>query len=104
MAESGKEMTFIVTEKVLDRLKEEDESRLNKIIHLENVAFLLLNEDNTISPSMTITDVFVYVYLFNTDGVYDNKIIISFDEQTCSWFKKLYKHFKTQAVSLKSES
>jgi predicted transcriptional regulator len=39
MAQSGKEMTFVVTPKVLDRLKEEDEARLNKIIHLENVTF-----------------------------------------------------------------
>jgi predicted transcriptional regulator len=60
-------------------------------------------EDEAISPSMTITDVFAYVYLFNTDGVYDNKIIISLDEQTRSWFNKLYQHFKAQAVSLKSE-
>ena len=63
-----------------------------------------MNEaDNAISPSMTITDVFAYVYLFNTDGVYDNKIIISLDDQTRAWFKKLYRHFKTHAVSLKSE-
>jgi predicted transcriptional regulator len=102
MAESGKEMTFIVTSKVLERFKEVDEARLNRLIHLKNVTFLLLNEtDNAISPSMTITDVFVYAYLFNTDGVYDNKIIISSDDQTHSWFKKLYQHFQDQADLLK---
>ena len=95
-------MIFIVTSKVLCRLKEEDEARLNKIIHLDNVTFLLLDEaDNIINPSMTITDVFVYVSLFNTDNVYDNKIIISTDEMTRSWFKELYTYFKKKAVPLK---
>ena len=79
---------------------EEDEKRLQKIIQMENVTFLKLEETGAIVPSMTITDVFVYIYFFNNDGVYDNRIIISVDDITRSWAKELYKYYKKQAVAL----
>ena len=91
-------MTIIVTPKVYERLVEEDEKRLQKIIQRENVTFLKLEETGMIVPSMTITDVFVYIYFFNNDGVYDNKIIVSLDDITRSWAKDLYKHYKKQAI------
>ena len=103
MAESGKDMTIIVTPKVYERLVEEDEKRLQKIIQKENVTFLKLNDDgDTIAPSMTISDVFVYIYFFNNDGVYDNKIIVSLDDITRSWAKELYKFYKKQSVDIES--
>ena len=103
MAESGKDMTIIVTPKVYERLVEEDEKRLQKIIEKENVTFLKLNDDgDTIAPSMTISDVFVYIYFFNNDGVYDNKIIVSLDDITRSWAKELYKFYKKQSVDIES--
>ncbi|MDV0445239.1 hypothetical protein MmiAt1_08010 [Methanimicrococcus sp. At1] len=101
MAESGKEMTVIVTPKVYDRLVEDHEKRLNEIIQKENVTVMKINDKGgIIFPSMTITDVFTYIYFFNTDGVYDNKIIVSLDDATKSWAKELYKYYKKQSAVL----
>ncbi|MDV0446764.1 hypothetical protein MsAg5_06190 [Methanosarcinaceae archaeon Ag5] len=99
MGESGKDMTMIVTPKVFDRMKGEYGARLEKFIGKENVTFLVYNEKGkSIAPSMLITDVFTYTYLFNNDGVYDNKMLISFDDMTKSWTKELYKHIKKSSV------
>ncbi|WNY25530.1 transcriptional regulator FilR1 domain-containing protein [Methanolapillus millepedarum] len=101
MAESGKEMTMIVTPKVFDRMKEEYGGRLENFIAKDNVTFLVYNEKGkSIAPSMLMTDIFTYTYLFNNDGVYDNKMLISFDDLTKSWIKELYKYFKKSSVSV----
>jgi len=91
-------MTILVTPKVYERLVEEDEKRLRNIIQRKNVTFLILEETDIIVPSMTITDVFTYIYFFNNSGVYDNKIIISVDDATQSWAKELYNYYKKQSV------
>jgi len=91
-------MTILVTPKVYERLVEEDEKRLRNIIQRKNVTFLILEETDIIVPSMTITDVFTYIYFFNNSGVYDNKIIISVDDATRSWAKELYNYYKKQSV------
>ena len=101
MAESGKEMTIIVTLKVHERFIEEMGERLNKLIRRKNVSYMLLpNEGVTTTLSMTLTDVFAYIYFFNTDGVYDNKIIVSDDEMTRTWAKELYKFYKKKATAV----
>lgn len=101
MAESGKEMAIIVTPKVYDRLVEENEKRLKEIIQRENITFMKINDKGgIIFPSMTITDIFTYIYFFNTDGVYDNKIIVSREDSTRSWAKELYKHYKKQSTAV----
>ncbi|WP_316559114.1 transcriptional regulator FilR1 domain-containing protein [Methanimicrococcus stummii] len=96
-------MTFIVTPKVYDRFVEDHEKRLKEIIKKENVTFMILNDKgDTIVPSMTLTDVFTYIYFFNNDGVYDNKIIVSLDDSTRSWAKELYKYYKKQSTAIES--
>jgi Predicted transcriptional regulator len=103
MAESGKEMTMIVTPKVHERFIEEEKIRLKNLIKQENVTYMIYNDtENTICPTMTLTDVFSYIYFFNNDGVYDNKIITSTDEMSLSWAKELYTHYKKQAAVLES--
>jgi len=56
----------------------------------------------TTTPSMTLTDLFAYIYFFNTDDVYDNKIIVSNDDMMRTWAKELYKFYKKKAVAMKS--
>lgn len=96
-------MTIIVTMKVHERFIEEMEDRLNKLIKRENVNYMLLPDEGvTTTLSMTLTDVFAYIYFFNTDGVYDNKIIVSNDDRTRAWAKELYKFYKKKSASIKS--
>ncbi|WP_316556854.1 transcriptional regulator FilR1 domain-containing protein [Methanimicrococcus hongohii] len=97
-------MTIIATPKVYERFVEDHEIRLKEIIQKENVTFMILNDKgNAIGPSMTLTDVFTYIYFFNTDGVYDNKIIVSTEDSTRSWAKELYKYYKKQSTALDRE-
>ncbi|WNY26436.1 hypothetical protein MsAm2_01970 [Methanolapillus ohkumae] len=94
-------MTMIVTPKVFDRIKGEYGKRLENVLTQENLSFLVYEEKGkSIIPSMLITDVFTYTYLFNNDGVYDNKMLISFDDSTKSWTKEMYKHFKKQSIAV----
>jgi len=102
MAESGKEMTFIVTPKVYERLMEEEKERLKSVIQRGNVIFMKIEDSDMIYPSMTITDVFTYVYLFNIDGVYDNKIIVSTDKKTLSWIESLYAHYQNKSKRMEN--
>ena len=103
MAETGKKMVIIVTRKVHERLIEEEKDRLGKLIKQENVKYMIYNGDCTlICPTMTLTDVFSYIYFFNNDGVYDNKIILSTDDRTLAWSKELYEHYKKQSVYVKA--
>ena len=99
MAESGKEMTIIAAPKVYERFVEDHEKRLREIIRKENVTFMILDDKgSTIGPSMTLTDVFAYIYFFNNDGVYDNKIIVSTEDCTRAWAKELYKNYKKRST------
>ncbi|MCL2550299.1 MAG: DUF1724 domain-containing protein [Methanimicrococcus sp.] len=103
MAESGKEMTIIVTPKVHERFIEEMGNRLNELIRRGNVNYMLLSDSAvTTTPSMTLTDLFAYIYFFNTDGVYDNKIIVSDDDMMRAWAKELYKFYKKKAAAVES--
>jgi len=103
MAESGKEMTIIVTPKVHECFLEEMKERLNELIKRENVSYMLLPDKGvTTTPSMTLTDLFAYIYFFNTDGVYDNKIIVSNDDMMRTWAKELYKCYKKKAAVVES--
>ena len=103
MAKSGKEMTFIVTPKVHEVFRGDEKNKLKNLIKQENVTYMIYHDtENMICPTMMLTDVFSYIYFFNNDRVYDNKIIISTDEMTLSWAKELYKHYKKQSVILES--
>ena len=103
MAESGKEMTIIVTPKVHERFIEEMEDRLNELIKRGNVSYMILPDKGvTTTPSMTLTDLFAYIYFFNTDGVYDNKIIVSDDDAMRAWARELYKFYKKKAAAIES--
>ncbi|MCL2863019.1 MAG: DUF1724 domain-containing protein [Methanimicrococcus sp.] len=99
MAEAGKEMTIIVTLKVHERFIEEMKDRLNELIKRKNVNYMILPDEGvTTTLSMTLTDVFAYIYFFNTDGVYDNKIIISVDDMTRVWARELYKFYEKKSA------
>lgn len=96
-SDSDKEMTIIVTSKVYERLMEEEKERLKSVTQRGNITFMKIENDDIVYPSMTITDVFAYIYFFNTDGVYDNKIIVSTDRKTQCWAEKLYAHYKNES-------
>ncbi|MDR0767973.1 MAG: DUF1724 domain-containing protein [Methanosarcinales archaeon] len=101
MAESGKEMTIIAAPKVYERFVEDHEKRLKEIVQKENVTFMIWDDKGSaIGPSLTLTDVFTYIYFFNNDGVYDNKSIVSTEDSTRTWAKELYKHYKKQSSAI----
>ena len=102
MAAYGKEITIIATLKVHERFMEERKDRLKDLIRRKNVTYMIYGEGDEIVPNMTLTDVFSYIYFFNNDSVYDNKIIFSTDDRALAWAKELYDYYKNNSSILES--
>ena len=95
-AEAGKEMTFIFTENVFERVREEWGSSLESAMKNDKIHIFLYPE-NTITglPTICITESFLYLFLFRSDNNYENRRLMAFDDSARLWGAELFDHYKT---------
>jgi len=103
LAESGKDVSIILTREVFEKVKKEYETDLSKFIELEN-AKLSVSDEN-IRLASAVTNNFVSVSLFFKNGGYDSqRELVSPDITAIKWGEELFYHFFSNSKRIKSLS
>ncbi|MPM95897.1 hypothetical protein SDC9_143053 [bioreactor metagenome] len=96
LARSEAEIELILTESVFERLKNESPDELSSLLDSENTTVVVCKENLHI-PTIAVTDRFMYLCLFNRQGKYDHRKVMSFDASALCWGRKLFAHYKESA-------
>lgn len=96
LALSGVEMSIMVTEPVLDRMKNDCKEEFENIISAKNTHLEVCSEKTGL-PTLAITDRFMYLCLFDKQGKYDHSKIMSFDSSALEWGRELFMHYRSEA-------
>ncbi|WP_406670645.1 winged helix-turn-helix domain-containing protein [Methanolobus sp. ZRKC4] len=96
---SGVKISLFVSEKALEKIKKEYFEQFNELMKITNITVFLCKENPKI-PMVTVTDWFSYICLFNKEGRYDHRDIISFDESALSWCQDLFEHYRINSQKL----
>jgi predicted transcriptional regulator len=96
LAENGIEMEIVLTEAVYSRLKDECSSELKTLLNSKNVVVEVC-EGNLQLPTIAITEKFMYLCLFDKQGKYDHRKVMSFDESALNWGRELFMTYKKQS-------
>ena len=96
LAKSKAEVELVLTESVFERLKNETPDELRSLLESENTTVMVCEESLNI-PTIAVTDRFMYLCLFDRQGKYDHRKVMSFDESALCWGRELFKHYKKSA-------
>lgn len=98
-ARSEANISLFVSEKVLEKMKNEYFEQFNELMKATNTTVFLCKENPEI-PMVTVTDWFCYICLFNEEGRYDHRDIISFDKSSLKWCNELFDYYRTNTRKL----
>lgn len=93
LAKSGAEMEIVLTRAVFERLKNDCKDELETLLNSENTVVKVYEEKLQL-PTIAVTERFMYLCLFNKQGKYDHRKVMSFDVGALHWGKELFIHFK----------
>ncbi|WP_292485621.1 winged helix-turn-helix domain-containing protein [Methanohalobium sp.] len=97
LVKRGVSFELILTKSVFERLKDEFSEEYHIISGSDN-GCLYICDDNIIKPAtLVITDDLMLLSLFNEEGVFDHKKLISFDSCALQWAKELFEYYKNKA-------
>ncbi|MDY0386780.1 MAG: winged helix-turn-helix domain-containing protein [Methanolobus sp.] len=103
LAEKGTEISIVLTEAVLERMREDRQEELKKIQSIENINLLLYKKE-LCPPPIVVTDNLFSASFFNNQGMYDHRDIMSFSQSSLKWGKELFKYYQKMAIEIsKSE-
>jgi predicted transcriptional regulator len=94
IARKGVELQLILTEKVYERMIEDCYEELEVMACAENTSLYIHRNDP--GTTIAVTDMFVYLCLFNKNGIYDHKKIMSFDESAIRWGEQFFDWYRTK--------
>lgn len=94
LAQKGVDISIIMTEDVLEKIKKSHMSELKEGLSYNNVKFLICKKD--VKVAFTVTDLFLSMRLFLLkDGSFDfYRNIISCEKSALKWGEDLFKHFE----------
>jgi len=95
LASTGVEISIMLTEPVLDRMKKECKGEFESIINAENTQLEVCSEKPGL-PTLAVTDRFMYLCLFDKQGKYDHRKIMSFDASALEWGRELFMHYRKE--------
>lgn len=99
-AEKGVDVSLIVTEPVLERMKTEFRPEVEQFFILENTHLFVY--DKELLLSVAVTDSFFSLGLFYTSGAYDHmNDIIGFDPKNLRWGEDLYAYYEGLSEEVK---
>jgi predicted transcriptional regulator len=93
LAKSGTEMELVLTKAVFERLKNDCKDELETLLSSENTVVKVYEEKLQL-PTIAVTERFMYLCLFDKQGKYDHRKVMSFDVGALRWGKELFIHFK----------
>lgn len=94
LAKSGVKMSMVLTESVFERMNSDCKPELKVILDAENVEVEICGENNRL-PTIAVTDRFMYLCLFDKQGKYDHRTLMSFDSTALLWAEELFDHYRT---------
>ncbi|WP_298684260.1 winged helix-turn-helix domain-containing protein [uncultured Methanomethylovorans sp.] len=92
MASKGIEISVLLTESVWQRIKEDFQEQKGRLENIDN-AHVFVYQHGSIPPGIVVTDVFLLLSIFNKQGRYDHRDILSFDASALQWGKDLFLHY-----------
>ena len=92
LAKSGAEMEIVLTKSVFDRLKNDCRDELETLLDSENTVVKVC-EENLKLPTIAVTEKFMYICLFDKQGKYDHRKVMSFDASALRWGRELFMHY-----------
>jgi len=92
LAKSEAEVELVLTDSVFERLKNDSPEELNSLLNSENTVVGVCAEGLNI-PTIAVTDRFMYLCLFDRQGKYDHRKVMSFDESALHWGRELFAHY-----------
>jgi predicted transcriptional regulator len=96
LAKNEADVELVLTESVFERLKSESPEELRSFLDSENTNVVVCDEGVNI-PTIAVTDRFMYLCLFDRQGKYDHRKVMSFDASALHWGRELFVHYKTSA-------
>ncbi|MBN2110428.1 MAG: winged helix-turn-helix domain-containing protein [Methanosarcinaceae archaeon] len=102
LAEKGAQLSLIVTEPVLERVREDYRENKEKIEHLQNAdIFLYMTERTGITPPSVVVGNRIFIMsLFDQNQKYDHRDVLSFVKSSISWGKELFEHYRLESEEL----
>jgi predicted transcriptional regulator len=96
IADSVDEISLFLTLPAFEKLKKEHTADYTKLMRFDS-ARIFLFYDNIKLPMITVTDWFSYICLFNEEGRYDHRDIISFDESALKWCQDFFEFYRNKS-------
>ncbi|MGB9941405.1 helix-turn-helix transcriptional regulator [Methanosarcina sp.] len=93
LAKSGAEIEVVLTKAVFERLKNDCKDELETLLNSENTVFKVCEESLQL-PTVAVTEKFMYLCLFDKQGKYDHRKVMSFDASALRWGRELFMHYK----------
>lgn len=88
----GTKLWLVLTESVWARIEEDFKNEADQFKKEDNIEIFIYNGEFT-PPSIIISDVFLFLSIFNKENKYDHRDILSFDERTFLWGKELFSYY-----------
>lgn len=98
-AEKGPEISFLLTEPVLQRFKTDYREVLEKLLNFKNVKVFVLSEDMRIA-GLTVTDRFMLISLFPKNRLFDRESLMCSEPKSLQWGKELFDHLLESAAQV----
>ncbi len=100
LAQSGAEISLILTGEVLDRIQNEYGQTLEKFLDIDTARLYVSDQD--IKLACVVTDCYFNMSLFFKNGDYDlQRDIISYDHSAIRWGEELFDHFLVNSNEFK---
>ena len=80
----------------IERLKNDYPGDLQSLFDSENIIIAVCEESLGI-PTIAVTDRFMYLCLFDRQGRYDHRKVMSFDASALHWGRELFMHYRKSA-------
>ena len=90
---------LILTDSVLDRMKNDCLDNLQLLMSSKNTQ-LYVCDDSIKLTTVSVTERFTYISLFNKDGRYDHRKIMSFDDSARIWGEELFSYYQEKSSLL----
>ncbi len=94
LAKDGAEMELLLTREVFKRLEDDFASELEALLNSKNTTVRICDESLQ-PPTIAVTEKFMYLCLFNKQGKYDHRVVMSFDLSALRWGRELFMHYKS---------
>jgi predicted transcriptional regulator len=94
LAKNGTEMELVLTRAVFERLKNDFVDELESLLNSKNTVVRIC--DKSLQPPTTaVTEKFMYLCLFDKQGKYDHRVVMSFDLSALRWGRELFMYYKS---------